>query len=78
MRCSKYERPIFRCCIKELSKERSVRYHKINQNVIYPVEMFPYCDHLARLMQTYPDWKRAGSIRSWWRKQLAPRLRCII
>ncbi|MEZ6049710.1 MAG: hypothetical protein R3C11_29835 [Planctomycetaceae bacterium] len=69
----KYERPQnIQMLHQELSKERSVRYHKINQNVIYPVEMFPYCDHLARLMQTYPDWKRAGSIRSWWRKQLAP------
>ena len=37
-----------------------------------PVEMYPYCDRLARLMGTYPSLRRAGSLRSWLKIWLSP------
>ena len=51
---------------------RTVRYKKVNMDAVYPVEMFPYCDKLAKLMGTFPTLFSVGSLLSWCRMQLAP------
>ena len=48
------------------------RFGKLNLDAVYPVEMNPYCDHLARLMRTYSSVRNVGSLRAWWRMQLQP------
>ena len=40
------------------------RYAKLNLESVYPVEMFPYCDKLARLMSL--------PVGKGWRSKLAP------
>ncbi len=51
---------------------RRARYKNLNLDAIYPVEMFPYCDQLARLMKAYPSLLSVGSLVSWCRMQLEP------
>ena len=51
---------------------RTVRYKKVNMDAVYPVEMFPYCDKLAKQMKTFPSLFSVGSLVSWCRMQLAP------
>ncbi len=62
--------------IAELHKIHSQRirkqFAKLNLDAIYPVEMFPYCDELARLMGEYPSMHSIGSLLSWCREQLTP------
>ncbi len=53
-------------------QENSRRHAKLNREAIYPVEMFPYCDELARLMLSYPSYPQLRSIRTWLRMQLSP------
>lgn len=48
------------------------RYSQLDLEIIYPVEMFPYCDFLAQQMKIYPTVQIAGSLREWWRIQLQP------
>jgi hypothetical protein len=48
------------------------RYKMLDINNIYPVEMFPYCDHLSRLMNEFPTVSRLGGWRRWWRQQFTP------
>ena len=40
------------------------RHHWLDQSKVYPVEMFPYCDQLARMMKMRP-------IPAWWKSPLA-------
>lgn len=47
-------------------------FPKIATDQLLPVEMFPYCDRLAKEMGTFPTLRRAGSLRSWWKTWLAP------
>ena len=69
----KYLRP---ASIVELTawdqQKKARRFSKLNLEAVYPVEMFSYCDRLARHMHTYPSLKRAGSLQAWWRMQLTP------
>jgi hypothetical protein len=51
---------------------RTLRYKKVNMDAVYPVEMFPYCDKLAKLMNMFPSLFSVGSLLSWCRMQLAP------
>ena len=51
---------------------RGKRYSKLNLSSMYPVEMFPYCDRLARLMRCYPSLRSVGSLSAWSRMQLSP------
>jgi len=44
----------------------------INREVLYPVEMFPYCDALAGLMGTYPSLRKVKSFRRWLKIKLSP------
>lgn len=53
-------------------KRRELRYQKLNQDAVYPVEMFPYCDVLAKAMGILPDRESVGSFMEWWRMQVAP------
>ncbi len=48
------------------------RFAKLNLDAIYPVEMFPYCDRLAKRMHCYPSLFALRSVVSWCRLQLAP------
>jgi dimethylaniline monooxygenase (N-oxide forming) len=48
------------------------RFAKLNLDAIYPVEMFPYCDKLSRLMNCYPSIEKIGSMLAWCREQLTP------
>jgi dimethylaniline monooxygenase (N-oxide forming) len=50
----------------------AVRFAKLDLEAVYPVEMFDYCDRLARAMNAYPSLGGAGSLRSWWQMQLSP------
>ncbi|PHQ32701.1 hypothetical protein CEE69_24120 [Rhodopirellula bahusiensis] len=49
----------------------------LNLAAIYPVEMIPYCDRLAKIIGDYPSIKRCGSIWAWSRVQPLRRPRCI-
>ncbi|QDT22512.1 NAD(P)-binding domain-containing protein [Gimesia chilikensis] len=51
---------------------RKVRFKHLRLESIYPVEMFPYCDQLARLMNTFPTMTSIGSLSVWYRMQLTP------
>jgi len=51
---------------------RTIRYKKVNMDAVYPVEMFPYCDKLAKLMKMFPSLFSVGSLLPWCRMQLAP------
>lgn len=44
----------------------------LNTETIHPVEMFPYCDQLARMMDSLPTLRKVGSLRRWWKIQLSP------
>jgi dimethylaniline monooxygenase (N-oxide forming) len=47
-------------------------FGKLNTAAIHPVEMFPYCDRLARQMGTLPTLKNTGSLKAWMKILLAP------
>lgn len=47
-------------------------FPQLNTETIYPVEMIPYCDCLARIMGTFPSFRKVGSLRRWMKIQLSP------
>ena len=47
-------------------------FPRLDTDRMYPVEMYPYCDRLAKRMGTYPSVRRAGSLRSWLKIWLSP------
>ncbi|KAA1260074.1 Flavin-binding monooxygenase-like protein [Rubripirellula obstinata] len=49
----------------------SNRFKTLDLDAIYPVEMFPYCDELAKMMGTMPK-PRLGGLWRWWKQQLTP------
>ncbi len=53
-------------------EKRQKHFPKLNLDVLFPVEMFPYCDQLAKLMNAYPTQRTLGSLRAWGRMQLTP------
>ena len=55
-----------------LERENDRRFATLDREIIHPVEMFPYCDALAKEMHRVPSLGGFGSIRAWWRAQLAP------
>jgi dimethylaniline monooxygenase (N-oxide forming) len=55
-----------------LQRQNDRRFATLDRDIIYPVEMFPYCDELARQMDRYPSLRRFASIGEWWRAQVAP------
>lgn len=56
---------------REVEIQRS-RYKNLDLNSTYPVEMIPYCDRLAGLMNLGKGPRFFGSAWSWWRSKLAP------
>ena len=48
------------------------RFPQLDTDHVHPVEMFPYCDRLARELGCYPGWSQAGSLRGYLRQQLEP------
>jgi dimethylaniline monooxygenase (N-oxide forming) len=53
-------------------QQNAERFAKLDLEAVYPVEMFVYCDRLARAMNAYPSWRSAPSLGRWWRMQLSP------
>lgn len=47
-------------------------FPSLNTDTIYPIEMFSYCDILARLMESYPSLRNVGSPWRWLKIQLSP------
>jgi hypothetical protein len=47
-------------------------FPQLNFTSIHPVEMFTYCDHLARMMGTYPTLRKTGSLKRWLKIQTSP------
>ncbi len=62
--------------IEELHKKNQTcndrAFSKINQDIIYPVEMFPYCNNIANWLDRVPNRRSLGSCSQWWRAQLTP------
>lgn len=59
--------------LHQVHREKNQKqFGKLNLDAIYPVEMFPYCDHLAKLMGEYPSIRSFGSLLGWCREQLTP------
>jgi len=48
------------------------RYPKLNTDQMYPVDMVPYCNRLAKKMDTYPSLKKLKSVRRWIKVSLSP------
>jgi hypothetical protein len=54
-------------------RERLERtYPQLNTEGVVPVEMFPYCDRLAKKLGTYPSLRRLGLSRRWLKTWLSP------
>ncbi|MFK7850363.1 MAG: NAD(P)-binding domain-containing protein [Akkermansiaceae bacterium] len=53
-------------------KEHAATFKNLNTKTIRPVEMFPYCDRLARMMDCYPTRRKIGSTKAWIKTLLAP------
>ena len=53
-------------------KFREQRYPTVDQNVVYPVEMFPYCDRLAQCCGLSIGQRFAKSSAGWWRTKVTP------
>jgi dimethylaniline monooxygenase (N-oxide forming) len=69
----RYERPSDIAALHQVTRERQLReFPSLNTDTIYPVEMFPYCDQLARMMGSYPSLRKVGSLRRWLKIQLSP------
>ncbi len=56
----------------KLRRTLEERFRSLDTDAAYPVEMFPYCDELARRLGTYPSLRRLGSWRQWAHVQLEP------
>ena len=48
------------------------RYPKLNTDQMYPVDMVPYCNRLAKKMGTYPSLKKLKSLWRWIKVSLSP------
>ena len=57
---------------QEERRQIEMRFPHLTINKLLPVEMFPYCDAIARDMGRYPTIRSTGSIRNWIRLHLAP------
>ncbi|MEO8498067.1 MAG: hypothetical protein ABI614_23625, partial [Planctomycetota bacterium] len=69
----RFARPDLLAAQHQVNRERLERcYPQLDTANVYPVEMFPYCDQLARLMHCYPSRQRVGSLGQWLRMMLAP------
>lgn len=69
----KYPRPLDIKTLHASGQERIKRdFPNLNAESIFPVEMFPYCDRLAREMGSDPTLQNVGSIKGWIKAILAP------
>lgn len=68
-----YRRPTDLPAAHRRERARLARtFPKLDVDAVYPVEMFPYCDRLAKEMGIYPTLRKVGSLRSWLRIWLSP------
>lgn len=58
--------------LEDLLQLRGAQEETHSGNARYPVEMFRYCDQMARLMNTFPTLRSIGSLPVWCRMQLTP------
>ena len=69
----RFDRPAAIAERHEINRKRlHQRYPRLDTVNVYPVEMFPYCDQLARLMNCYPTLQRVGSPIRWLRMMVTP------
>ena len=53
-------------------KDLKTRYPKLNVDLMYPVDMVPYCDKLAKKMGILPRLSKLRSVRRWIKILLSP------
>ena len=53
-------------------QNRQARFAQVDANTVFPVEMFPYCDRLARLMGLKPGPSLLEAPVKWWRAKVCP------
>lgn len=69
----KVERPGNVTAMHEIEKRKSAqRFSKLNLDAVYPVEMFPYCDRLAKLINLNIGPSIFKSPSNWWRTWASP------
>lgn len=69
----RYERPRDLAALHAAGRARLLQdFPTLNTETIHPVEMFPYCDQLARMMGSYPSLRKVGSLRRWLKIQFSP------
>ena len=54
------------------TRQSTRRFAKLNLTALYPVEMFPYCDRLAKMMGLKIGASFLESPRRWWKKWSSP------
>lgn len=68
-----FPRPVDIAMEHQSDQQRLVaQFPGLDTQRVYPVEMFPYCDRLARRMECFPSIKKVGSIAGWWRMMRSP------
>jgi hypothetical protein len=73
MIAGRWKRPFGTENLHARARNKQLReFPSLNTETIYPVEMFPYCDILARLMDAYPSLRKVGSLSRWLKIQLSP------
>jgi hypothetical protein len=69
----RYQRPPDLAALHAASRAQLLRdFPTLNTETIHPVEMFPYCDQLARLMGSLPTLRKVGSLRRWLKIHFSP------
>ena len=58
--------------VDQQQKDLEERYPSIRTNRVYPADMFPFCDHLAKKMEIYPKRKLGWKFSQWRNFWLAP------
>ena len=69
----RYQRPLDIAVSHSSDRDAlGARYPKLNTREMYPVDMIPYCNRLAKKMGTYPYLTRVKSLRRWIKISLSP------
>lgn len=68
-----FPRPLDIAALHAAGRERlESEFPHLNTQTILPVEMFSYCDRLARAMGSFPSLRKLGSFKAWSKAMLAP------
>ena len=58
--------------LEQEQKDLAIRYPSVPTHRVYPADMFPFCDHLAKKIGIYPKRKTGWKISQWRNFWLAP------